>query len=442
MHKKYILFGVVFLGSMLVRQVAAAAPSYTTTQNLFINSGFEDSAQFVHPVLFTTTSAPLAGAQSARAVFRGVRTELLAETKLETPVSGAKTLTVNSLVRSDIKGNGTAQLCGIAVYSDKKTSFRCATLSTILNKKNIVKIVVPLNTKKTVTYVQLVVRGRSAKEIHYTFDSVSAFLSVPKQPAAVQPVSVNSPDTSPVPSPAPTPAPVPSPAASPAASALTIHAPVARSISSSGIALAHPATAAAALTNGNILFLEGESKCDESGHFDRYAAEVYNPATHALSATSLLGGTVAHLLPNGLVLVRGFKGCTMNAVTGAFITAFSNDAKLYNASGMLMSAASSYAYPNAGRQGPEPRAGILLKNGTIFFSDYGGQTGVTVFQTYNATTDSFTSDAQTLGYDPGAPILEMDNGKILLGSSGTYYTYDPATKQVSRINATVMFDGQ
>lgn len=207
--------------------------------------------------------------------------------------------------------------------------------------------------------------------------------------------------------------------------------------------LAHAPVSATLLADGSVLFLESASACDVDGHIAQNTAEIYNPITKQVSATKLGGGTVAAALNNNLVLVRGIKGCAANSVVGGFATAVSSDAKLFNptdaavkaiAGGSFSGTGNSYAYPNAGRIAPDPRPGLLLKNGTVFFADYGTANGVTVFQSFDPDRAVFDSDAQTLGYDPGVPVYEQSDGKILLVNKiqNTFYLYDPIVKTLVR----------
>ncbi len=217
---------------------------------------------------------------------------------------------------------------------------------------------------------------------------------------------------------------------------VTVYSPLTRTFRViPNLLLAHAPTAAVVLSDKEVLLLEGASNCDSSGKTTPYRGEIFHPLNEIITPSGVLGGSVGTLLQEGQVLVRGFKGCVANAVTGAFSTLYSDDAKVYTAgSNSIEGTGSSYAYPNAGRQGPPPRAGIKLKNGNLFFADYDKSTGYTVFQTFVYTGGgNFVTDAQPLNDDAGMPLYEDQNGKIVLYDTtrGIYSIYDPATKAIT-----------
>lgn len=221
---------------------------------------------------------------------------------------------------------------------------------------------------------------------------------------------------------------------------LSVYSPVSKTLSvMPRLQFAHAPVGIVVLSDELVLFLEGASDCDSDGHITQYPAELYHVLNNTMTPTNIMGGSVGTKLKNNLVLVRGFKGCAGNSVTGGFTTLYSSDAKMYDASSnSINDTSNSYSYPNAGRQGPKPRAGIVLKNGNVFFADYGSTTGYTVFQTFNPTAGgTFASDAQVLNQDPGAPLYENANGTITLFNSqtGTFNTYNPSTKVLTPLSA-------
>lgn len=208
-----------------------------------------------------------------------------------------------------------------------------------------------------------------------------------------------------------------------------------------GLPLAFAPVSMTLLPNGNILFLQGASKCDSIGQTMTRIAQIYKPVQRQFTNANIPGGAVANQLPSGSLLIRGFTGCMSNAVTGAFDNGFSNMVRVYNPGpDSLNGTNSSYAYPDAGQQAPEPRKGITLKDGTIFYADYGATTGITAFQVYKPSSATFVSETQTLGYDPGAPVYEAMDGKILLANTknNTFYWYAPATKAVTPASPTAV----
>lgn len=221
---------------------------------------------------------------------------------------------------------------------------------------------------------------------------------------------------------------------------LTTYSPVNKSLITSNLQFAHAPVGIVVLSDEAVLFLQGSSDCDADGRITHYPAQIYHPLNNTMTPTNIMGGSVGTKLKNGLVLVRGFKGCAVNAVTGGFSTLYSSDAKMYDGtSNTLNTVNNSYSYPNAGRQGPKPRQGILLRNGNVFFADYGSTTGYTVFQTFSPVGGgTFVSDAQPLSVDAGAPIYENSNGTITLfnGQTGTFNTYNPNNKTLTGQTST------
>lgn len=226
---------------------------------------------------------------------------------------------------------------------------------------------------------------------------------------------------------------------------ITRYSSIYQTFSDYGVALVHAPLSATLLPTGNVLLLEGASSCDSMGQTTKYIAQLYKPLSPTLTTANLTGGTSATAMGNGSVLVRGFNGCVANTVTGGYTTGFSNVVQMYNPGpDSYNGTTASYAYPNAGQQAPEPRRGIVLASGKIFYADYGKSTGVTAFQIYKPSDATFVADVQTLGYDPGVPVYENAAGKILLANvlENKFYWYDSVAKTISATTPTgIVYQG-
>ena len=208
--------------------------------------------------------------------------------------------------------------------------------------------------------------------------------------------------------------------------------------SPTGASLASKPYAAVLLGNGKVLFLEGYDQCDGDGHLVAHMAEIYNPFNHSVSNASFNGGTVGTVLQDGRVLVRGFKGCVANAVFGGFETVFGAAARIYDPSNnSVIGTGRSFHYDNG--SGPAPRPGIVLANGKVFFSDLGNGN---FFQVYDPQSATFSTDTQIPAFDAGYPVLETDNGQILLASpaTATFSFYDLSSFELELGRAPMIYN--
>ena len=209
-----------------------------------------------------------------------------------------------------------------------------------------------------------------------------------------------------------------------------------------GVSLTSAPKAAVLLASGKVLFLEGYDSCDNDGRIVAHEAELYDPQQKTVTFQNFSGGTVGVLLASGKVLVRGLMGCKVNAVTGGYFSVYSSHAKVFDPLAGLGGSAQetsgrSFTYPDG--QGPVPSSGLVLNDGTVFFSDYLG--GTTYYQVYDPLLDTFSLSSQVVA-SRSTPVVELGNGTLLLAdfSNGGVDSYDPSNQILTSPVAATQFD--
>ena len=228
----------------------------------------------------------------------------------------------------------------------------------------------------------------------------------------------------------------------PAHLALELYDPNQGTFSLSGASLASRPFSAVLLQNGDVFFLEGSDNCSDDGHIVYHQAELYHVASKTVSAQSFMGGTVATLLQDGTILIRGIKGCVFNDVVGGYNNVFSGKASIFDTSigmsGMSTTVGNSYKYYDG--SAPSRGQSLLLNNGNVFFSDYSN--GTQYFQIYDSRAHTFSTVSQESPTPGGTPVKETQDGKLWLVDAdyGALNIYDLSSQTLVSPAATMAFD--
>jgi hypothetical protein len=201
---------------------------------------------------------------------------------------------------------------------------------------------------------------------------------------------------------------------------LEIYDPIADTFTLTGTSLGHRPKTAVLLNSGKVLFLEGYSDCTNVGALSAYAAQIFDPSDSSVSAAGFGGGSVANLLQDGTVLVRGIMGCLNDGIFGSYSNAYSATAAIYDPVGSSLTTTTGESYKFGNGVGPTPRTGIRLANGKVFFSDFYQSGTLNFFQLYDPASQTFSSTLRAGEADSGLPVKVLSGGEILLTAPGYY----------------------